>query len=125
MTPSWPIMSLNWESVKAGLNPREFCSQIVDLGAYQHKLRIDFSRPGKPTDNAHVESFNVMLRRECLNAHWFESLHEAKERIETWRQEYNESRPHRALQDRTPEEFARAHAENHLCEPLITAGNSP
>ena len=72
-----------------------------------------------------MESFNATLRRECLTAHWFESLHEAKERIETWRQEYTESRPHRALQDRTPEEFARAHAENHLCEPLITAGNSP
>ncbi|OAI46632.1 hypothetical protein AYO43_05950 [Nitrospira sp. SCGC AG-212-E16] len=79
----------------------------------------------EPTENAHVESFNATLRRECLNAHWFESLHEAKERIEIWRQGYNESRPHRALQDRTPEEFARAHAENHLCEPLITAGNSP
>ena len=88
-------------------------------------MRLDFSRPGKPTDNAHVESFNATLRRECLNAHWFDSLHEAKERIETWRQEYNESRPHRALEDRTPEEFARAHAENQLCEPLITAGNSP
>ena len=103
----------------------EFCSQIVDLWAYQHKVRIDFSRPGKPTDNAHVESFNATLRRECLNAHWFESLHEAKERIETWRQDYNESRPHRALLDRTPEEFARVHAENQLCEPLITAGDSP
>jgi putative transposase len=47
------------------------------LWAYQHKVRIDFSRPGKPRDNAHVESFNVTLRRECLNVHWFESLHEA------------------------------------------------
>jgi putative transposase len=103
----------------------EFCSQIVDLWAYQHHVRIDFSRPGTPTDNAHVESFNATLRRECLNVHWFESLHEAKERIEAWRREYNESRPHRALQDRTPEEFARAYAENHLCEPIITAGNSP
>ena len=106
-------------------NGSEFCSQIVDLWAYQHHVRIDFSRPGTPTDNAHVESFNATLRRECLNAYWFESLHEAKERIEAWRREYNESRPHRALQDRTPEEFARTHAENHLCEPIITAGNSP
>jgi Transposase and inactivated derivatives len=106
-------------------NGSEFCSQIVDLWAYQHHVRIDFSRPGKPTDNAHVESFNATLRRECLNVHWFESLHEAKERIAAWRREYNESRPHRALQDRTPEEFARAYAENHLCEPVHTAGNSP
>ena len=105
-------------------NGSEFCTQIVDLWAYQHHVRIDFSRP-TPTDHAHVESFNATLRRECLNAHWFESLQEAKERIEAWRREYNESRPHRALQDRTPEEFAMAYAENHLCEPIITAGNSP
>jgi len=65
----------------------EFCSQLVDLWASQHQVRIDFSRPGTPTDNAHVESFNATLRRECLNAHWFESLQEAKERIEAWRRE--------------------------------------
>ena len=106
-------------------NGSEFCSQIVDLWAYQHHVRIDFSRPGTPTDNAYVESFNATLRRECLNAHWFESLHEAKEQIEAWRREYNESRPHRALQDQTPEEFARAHAENDLREPVHTTGNSP
>jgi len=106
-------------------NGSEFSSQLMDLWAYHNKVSIDFSRPGTPTDNAHVESFNATLRRECLNAHWFESLREAHDRIEAWRREYNESRPHRALQDRTPEEFARAHAENHLCEPLITAGNSP
>jgi putative transposase len=98
----------------------EFCSQIVDLWAYHHQVRIDFSRPGKPTDNAHVESFNATLRRECLNAHWFESLQDAQARIEAWRREYNESRPHRALQDRTPEEFAKRVAENPLSEPLIT-----
>jgi putative transposase len=97
----------------------------MDLWAYHNKVSIDCSRPGTPTDNAYVESFNATWRRECLNAHWFESLHEAKERIEAWRREYNESRPHRALQDRTPEEFAKAHAENQLCERLITAGNSP
>ena len=97
----------------------------VDLWAYQHQVRIDFSRPGKPTDNAHVESFNATLRRECLNAHWFESLQDAQARIEAWRREYNESRPHRALQDRTPKEFAKRVAENPLSEPLITAGHSP
>jgi putative transposase len=105
-------------------NGSEFRSQLVDLWAYQHQVRIDFSRPGRPTDHAHVESFNATLRRECLNAHWFESLQEAKERIEAWRREYNESRPHRALQDRTPEEFAKRVAENQLSEPLITAGDS-
>jgi len=103
----------------------EFCSQLVDLWAYQHQVHIDFSRPGKPTDNAHVESFNATLRQECLNAHWFESLQDARERLEAWRREYNESRPHRALQDRTPEEFAKRVAENPLSVPLITAGDSP
>ena len=97
----------------------------VDLWAYQHQVRIDFSRPGKPTDNAHVESFNATLRRECLNAHWFESLQDAQARIEAWRREYNESRPHRALRDRTPKEFAKRVAENPLSEPLITVGHSP
>ena len=106
-------------------NGSEFCSQIVDLWAYPHQVRIDFSRPGKPTANAHVELFNATLRRECLNGHWVESLREAQACIEAWRREYNERRPHRALQDRTPEEFAKRVAENLLCEPVVTAGDSP
>lgn len=106
-------------------NGSEFCSQLVDLWAYHHQVQIDFSRPGKPTDNAHVESFNATLRRECLNAHWFESLVDAQVCIEAWRREYNESRPHRALQDRTPAEFAKGAAEDLVREPRITAGDSP
>jgi putative transposase len=81
-------------------NGSEFSSQAMDLWAYQNGVRIDFSRPGKPTDNAHVESFNGTFQRECLNAHWFMTLSEAKEIIEAW------SRPHRALGERTPAEFA-------------------
>ena len=84
-------------------NGSEFRSQRMDLWAYHNKVSIDFSRPGTPTDNVHGESFNATLRQECLNAHWFESLREAHDRIEAWRREYNGSRPHRALQDRTPE----------------------
>jgi putative transposase len=82
-------------------NGSEFPSQVMDLWAYQNGVRIDFSRPGKPT-----ESFNGTFRQECLNAHWFMTLSEAKEIIEAWRREYNESRPHRALGERTPNEFA-------------------
>ena len=78
----------------------------MDLWAYHAGVRIDFSRPGKPTDNAHVESFNGTLRSGCLDAHWFGSLTEAKETIEAWRREYNESRPHRAHGERTPHEIA-------------------
>ncbi|KGS74784.1 integrase core domain protein [Burkholderia pseudomallei MSHR7500] len=68
---------------------------------------VDFSRPGKPTDNAKNESFNGRFREECLNAHWFLSLEDARRKIEVWREYYNEARPHSALQWTTPAEFAR------------------
>jgi putative transposase len=87
-------------------NGSEFPSQAMDLWAHQDGVRIDFSRPGKPTDNAHVDAFNGTSQQECLNAHWFMMLSEAKEIIEAWRREYNEGRPHRALGERTPHEFA-------------------
>jgi len=87
-------------------NGSEFTSQAMDLWAYQNGVKIDFSRPGKPTDNAFVESFNGTFRAECLDAHWFTDLNEAKRLIEAWRNEYNESRPHRSLGERTPNEFA-------------------
>jgi len=87
-------------------NGSEFTSQAMDLWAYQNGVKIDFSRPGKPTDNAFVESFNGTFRAECLNTCWFASLLEAKHMIEAWRREYNESRPHRSLGERTPSEFA-------------------
>jgi len=88
-------------------NGSEFTSQLTDLWAYHHKVEIAFSRPGKPTDNAFVESFNGTLRDECLNAHWFMSLADAREQIERWRVEYNESRPHRALGEMSPAEYVR------------------
>jgi putative transposase len=74
-------------------NGSEFTSQAMDLWAYHNQLKIDFSRPGKPTDNAYVESFNGTLRAECLDAHWFSTL-EACQLIQGWRSEYNASRPH-------------------------------
>ncbi len=87
-------------------NGSEFTSHAMDLWAYRHGVKIDFSRPGKPTDNAFVESFNGTFRAECLDTHWFVDLKEARQLIEAWRREYNESRPHRSLGDRTPSEFA-------------------
>ena len=95
-------------------NGSEFTSQAMDLWAYQNGMKIDFSRPGKPTDNAFVESFNGTFRAECLNAHWFGTLAEAKRLIEEWRQEYNESRPHRSLGERTPSEFASEYAASRV-----------
>jgi putative transposase len=79
----------------------------MDMWAYHHGVRLDFSRPGKPTDNSYVETFNGSLRDECLNVHWFESLAEAKTVLEAWRRDYNESRPHSALSELTPAEYAR------------------
>ena len=95
-------------------NGSEFTSQAMDLWAYRNGVQIDFCRPGKPTDNAFVESFNGTFRAECLNAHWFADLKEAKQRIESWRREYNESRPHASLGDRTPSEFASQYPASHV-----------
>lgn len=89
-------------------NGSEFAGRLLDLWAYHHRARIDFSRPGKPTDNGHVESFNGSFRGECLNLHWFENLEEVKAIIEAWRRDYNESRPHMALNGQSPAEFAPA-----------------
>lgn len=89
-------------------NGSEFISKSLDRWAYENKVTMDFSRPGKPTDNALVESFNGSLRDECLNVHWFLSLEDAQEKIECWRQEYNQQRPHSSLNNQTPEEFIRS-----------------
>jgi putative transposase len=75
----------------------EFVSRDLDLWAYTHGVTLDFSRPGKPTDNAFIEAFNSKLRAECLNAHWFMSLEDARERLEDWRRYYNEDRPHSGI----------------------------
>jgi putative transposase len=106
-------------------NGSEFSSQVVDLWAYQSGVKIDFSRPGKPTDNGHIESFNGTFRDECLNAHWFMNLPEARQIIEAWRREYNESRPHRALGERTPNEFAHQIAARRDPMGLQSPQNSP
>jgi putative transposase len=80
----------------------EFISRDLDLWAYQKGVTLDFSRPGKPTDNAFIESFNGKFRAECLNTHWFMSLDDARTKMEEWRRDYNEVRPHSAIGDRPP-----------------------
>jgi putative transposase len=87
-------------------NGPEFVSRDLDLWAYARGVVLDFSRPGKPTDNAYIEAFNSRFRQECLNAYWFLSLEDAKSKIEDWRIEYNTVRPHTAIGLRTPAEFA-------------------
>jgi putative transposase len=85
-------------------NGREFISKALDCWAYDRQVTLDFSRPGKPTDNPYIESFNGSFRDECLNTHWFLSLPDTQEKIERWRQEYNRFRPHSSLQNLTPDE---------------------
>ena len=87
-------------------NGSEFSGGQMDLWAYRNQVLMDFSRRGKPTDNAIVESFNGRFREECLNTHWFESIQDASEKIDAWRWDYNEHRPHRSLAGLTPREFA-------------------
>lgn len=87
-------------------NGGEFTSGAFMTWAEQRGIEIRFIQPGKPTQNAYVESFNGKFRDECLNAHWFTSLAHAREVVETWRHDYNNVRPHSSLGDRTPAEFA-------------------
>jgi putative transposase len=86
-------------------NGPEFTGKALDTWAYKNKVRLDFIRPGKPVENAFIESFNGRCRDECLNEHWFVDLNDAREKIEAWRLDYNSSRPHSSLGNLTPEEF--------------------
>lgn len=88
-------------------NGPEFISKALDAWAYLNHVKLDYSRPGTPTDNAYIESFNGSFRDECLNTNWFMSLEDARGKIEKWKNDYNEFRPHSALTYLTPAEYAR------------------
>ena len=75
------------------------------LWTYANNVVLEFSRLGKPTDNAHIESFNGSLRDEFLNVHWFADLKDAKKELQAWRNEYNGSWPHRFLNNLSPKDF--------------------
>lgn len=75
----------------------EFISHDMDLWAYANDVTLDFSRPGKPTDNGFIEAFNSKLRAECLNAHWFMSLADTREKLDDLRRHYNEGSPHSVI----------------------------
>lgn len=99
----------------------EFTSQALDRWAYQRGVKLHFIAPGEPEQNAYVESFNGKFRDECLNEHWFRDLKEAREKIETWRQDYNQRRPHSSLGYWTPEEFAAQIAAQRAFPPTPVA----
>lgn len=95
-------------------NGSEFVSRDMDIWAYQRNVTLDFSRPGKPTDNAYIEAFNSRFRAECLSAHWFMRLEDTAEKLETWSlsamehrlpgrgRDYNDERPHSAICNKVP-----------------------
>ncbi len=87
-------------------NGPEFISQALDAWAHRNNVQLEFSRPGKPTDNALIESFNGRLHQDCLNQHWFQSIAEARTIIEEWRHDDNANHPHSALGYVSPQAFA-------------------
>lgn len=93
-------------------NGPEFISNAMDEWAYTREVTLHFIRPGKPVDNAFMESFNARLREECLNLNWFRSIEHARRVIEEWRIDYNETRPHSSLGFLTPKEFAEKEEED-------------
>jgi len=110
----------------------EFAGKVLDQWAYENGVQLRFITPGKPAENGYIESFNGRLRDECLNENWFVNLAQAKQKIEEWRKDYNQVRPHSALGYRTPEEFAGENqtllgGENPSGAPLHTAspGQTP
>jgi len=106
-------------------NGPEFSGKALDAWCYAHGVRSDFIEPGKPSQNAYIESFNGKLRDECLNEHWFLDLADARHTLENWRQDYNEFRPHSSLDDQTPNEFARAKGIFSPQDPFSGLVNTP
>jgi putative transposase len=90
-------------------NGSEFCSRALEAWVIQHGVQLCFIRPGRPVENAFIESFNGRLRDECLNVEWFSSLEDARQKLAKFREHYNHHRPHSALADRTPAAFAELH----------------
>jgi putative transposase len=105
----------------------------MDVWAYQHGVKLDFIRPGRPTENGYVESFNGRLRDECLNVQVFFTVADARDKLEQWRLDYNQVRPHSALGDNPPETFAAGWKDTATLRPEPSpdgprkpaAGNSP
>jgi len=102
-------------------NGPEFAGRVLDLWAHARGVALQFIRPGKPVENAFIESFNGKFRNECLDTEWFNSITEAQQTVERWRVDYNEIRPHGSLNRRTPAEFAMELKRNDNSPQRLTA----
>jgi putative transposase len=100
-------------------NGSEFTGRAMDNWAHQAGVKLDFIRPGRPVQNGYIESFNGRLRDECLNGEIFFSLEDARQKIERWRRDYNQNRPHTGLGDRTPNEFSRTLTSRPFALPTL------
>ena len=106
-------------------NGPEFISQVVDQWAYAHGVALHFIDPGKPVQNAFIESFNGKFRDECLSQSWYTSLDDAQQIIEAWRMDYNHVRPHSSLGYLTPEEYAATAAARPASTPTPVVSHTP
>ena len=100
----------------------EFQSRALEDCAYRRGVQLDFIRPGRPVENAFIESFNGRLRDGCLNVHQFASLAEAQAIIEAWRMDYNHRRPHSSLGHLTPDEFFAQRQGTQVAEEALCSG---
>jgi putative transposase len=98
-------------------NGSEFYSRAMEAWAYQYAVQLDFIRPGKPVENSYIESFSGRLQDECLNIQVFFALADVREKLELWRQDYNQVRPHSSLSDHPPAIFARQWAATAAPRP--------
>lgn len=99
------------EAIRTDQGP-EFTGKALDQWAYAHSVQLKLIQAGKPTQNAYIESFNGKFRDECLNDHWFRNIHHARDLVSAWRRDYNEQRPHSALDYRTPAEISALHRQH-------------
>lgn len=98
-------------------NGPEFAGIALDRWAYNNQVKLDFIRPGKPVENAFIESFNGKFRHECLNQHYFKNLDEARNKIADWLCWYNDFRPHQSLEGLTPAAFVEQWQKNNNQNP--------
>ena len=105
-------------------NGTEFVSKAMDVWAYQHGVQLDFIRPGRPVENSYIESFNGRLRDECLNVEVFFTIVDVREKLDRWRTDYNQVRPHSALKDQSPQAFATTWVQNSARASTTSPANN-